>query len=278
MAICWIRLRMDLHNHPKVVRMMSALDADRFAVVGGLHAAWGVFDLHTTDGVLKGCKLEHLDKMIGWDGFAAAMAAVEWLAETPAGLAMPSFDTHNDKAAKRRIDETERKRKARARAAEESENVRIGADNVRTDCGLDKRREDIEASEANASVSSDPDDAPAVGVDAPPSCPQQQIVALYAEVLPELPQVKVWDGERARALAMRWRWLLTAKRKSGQRYATTTAEGLDWFRRFFGYVRESDFLMGRRDNWTASLPWLVKSANFSKVIEGNYENPAAVKA
>lgn len=108
-----------------------------------------------------------------------------------------------------------------------------------------------------------------------PSCPQQAIIDLFAEVLPELPQPRAWEGARETNLRARWRWVLTAtKPKTKERYATDTASGLAFFRRMFAYVRESDFLMGRGKNgWGGcDLGWLVKAENFAKVISGNYEN------
>ena len=47
MAGDWIKMRGDLGTHPKVVRIMSALKADRLRVVGGLHAVWSLFDAHS---------------------------------------------------------------------------------------------------------------------------------------------------------------------------------------------------------------------------------------
>lgn len=48
MAGDWIKMRADLHTHPKVVRMASALKADRLRIVGGLHSAWCLFDSRWT--------------------------------------------------------------------------------------------------------------------------------------------------------------------------------------------------------------------------------------
>lgn len=47
-------MRMDLHRHPKVVRIMSALGADRLRTIGGLHAVWCLFDEQSEDGFLDG--------------------------------------------------------------------------------------------------------------------------------------------------------------------------------------------------------------------------------
>ena len=72
---------------------------------------------------------------------------------------------------------------------------------------------------------------------------------------------------------------MTSSHESGERkgirIAETEANGLDWFARFFGYVGKSDFLMGRDGKWSCDLGWLVKSENFSKVVQGNFENKEA---
>lgn len=109
-----------------------------------------------------------------------------------------------------------------------------------------------------------------------PACPQIALIDLFGSTLVELPQPKpeLWvNGKNAAAMASRWKWLLTAKRRSGQRYATNHAEAMDWFGRFFTHVSESDFLMGRNDAaFKCSLGWLVKAENFEKVVQGNYKN------
>lgn len=106
-----------------------------------------------------------------------------------------------------------------------------------------------------------------------PDCPHQQIIALYAKHLPALPQPRIWEGQRAENLRARWRWVLTAKRGNGQRYATDLPGALDFFDRFFAYAAGSDFLTGRNSAWQGcDLAWLVKAENFAKVLEGKYEN------
>jgi hypothetical protein len=106
-----------------------------------------------------------------------------------------------------------------------------------------------------------------------PDCPHQQIIALYAKHLPTLPQPRIWEGQRADNLRARWRWVLTAKRGNGQRYATDRDSALDFFDRLFAYAAGSDFLTGRNGSWSGcDLAWLTKAENFAKVLEGKYEN------
>lgn len=108
-----------------------------------------------------------------------------------------------------------------------------------------------------------------------PACPHLELLDIFAEKLPELPQPKpeLWEGARAKALAARWKWCLTAKKRNGERYATSKAEAMNFFERYFGYVAKSDFLTGRDGRWSGcDLAWLVKADNFAKVLQGNYEN------
>lgn len=138
MAGDWIKMSTDLRTHPKVVRIASALKADRLRVVGGLHAVWCLFDAHSADGSLDGYTNEALDDLIGWPGFSSALVSVDWLKETPQGLELPRFEEHNGQSAKRRAQETERKRMARAEADLSASN----ADEKRT--REEKRREEKE--------------------------------------------------------------------------------------------------------------------------------------
>lgn len=111
-----------------------------------------------------------------------------------------------------------------------------------------------------------------------PDCPHVEIIDLFGQHLAELPQPKpeLWDGQRAKNLAARWKWCLTAKKRNGDRYATDKASALSFLGRYFGYVAKSDFLMGRNGQWGGcDLAWLVKADNFAKVLQGNYENKEA---
>jgi hypothetical protein len=113
-----------------------------------------------------------------------------------------------------------------------------------------------------------------------PPCPVKQLVALFAMKCPELPKPRyeMWkDGPGAEAMRHRWKWLLgpEAVREDKTRYASSAAEAIDWFGRFFDTVHESDFLSGRSGSWgKCDLAWLMKRENFIKVVQGNYTNKA----
>jgi hypothetical protein len=111
----------------------------------------------------------------------------------------------------------------------------------------------------------------------PPPCPHLEVLALWAEVLPALPQHEPaqWKGSRADHLRARWRETAEEKRWPDQ------AAGLTYFRKLFVYVGKSAFLTGRaptRDGkrpFFVELEWLVKPLSWAKLIEGKYHSEAA---
>jgi hypothetical protein len=79
----------------------------------------------------------------------------------------------------------------------------------------------------------------------------------------------MWKGTRAVHLRARWRE--TAVEKGWP----DAAHGLAYFRKFFGYCRKSDFLMGKSTGrngraFELELSWLVNASNWIKVHEGKY--------
>ena len=111
-----------------------------------------------------------------------------------------------------------------------------------------------------------------------PDCPHVEILELWAEVLPSLPQhlPSQWRGARAQHLKTRWRECAVEKGWVSQ------TEGLGYFRKLFGYVGQSQFLSGRarsinpsRPSFQAELEWLVMPANWAKTIEGKYHQEQA---
>lgn len=113
------------------------------------------------------------------------------------------------------------------------------------------------------SPSSQPADANSVQTSQPKDeCPHRDIIAVFHEVLPSVRHVRDWTPARAQLLRARWR-------------EDSKRQNLDWWRKFFGYVGQSGFLMGRthsqgRKPFELGLEWLLKAENFAKVREGAY--------
>jgi hypothetical protein len=106
-----------------------------------------------------------------------------------------------------------------------------------------------------------------------PTCPSSELIALYHEVLPELPSVRLMSDKRKRALAKFWAWVLTTSTPDGTRRATTRDEALEWFRRYLERARDNDFLMGRtarngdHAGWECDLDFLLTDKGMKHVIE-----------
>lgn len=113
MAGDWIKMRRSLLTDPRVVRISSALDADRFRTIGGLFSAWCLFDEQTSDGRLAGYTPEVFDEIVGIRGICRAMASVGWLEIGADFLQATAFSEHNGQSAKRRAQEAGRKMSAR---------------------------------------------------------------------------------------------------------------------------------------------------------------------
>ncbi|MEO8964508.1 MAG: hypothetical protein ABI370_07545 [Gammaproteobacteria bacterium] len=105
-------------------------------------------------------------------------------------------------------------------------------------------------------------------VKAQPTCPHQEIINLYHTALPMCPPVRAWNKTRQGLLRQRW--------NENLKHQT-----LEWWKNYFEYVKQSEFLTGRSTGRTdkppfvANLEWLVRPSNFVKVIEGNYHGVRA---
>ena len=91
------------------------------------------------------------------------------------------------------------------------------------------------------------------------NCPHQDILKLYADILPMLMQVKIWSDKRKRLLKSRW-------------CEDVKRQNIDWWHKFFTFIAKSDFLTGKATDWQADIEWILNSANFIKILEGKYEN------
>jgi hypothetical protein len=144
MAGDWIKMRRSLLTDPRVVRISSALNADRFRTIGGLFSAWCLFDEQTSDGTLCGYTPEVFDEIVGVKGLSRAMELVGWLEINGDSLKATAFSEHNGQSAKRRAQESVRKMSAR--------NADIDADKKRP--REEKRREE-KKTDTKVSVSGD---------------------------------------------------------------------------------------------------------------------------
>lgn len=99
--------------------------------------------------------------------------------------------------------------------------------------------------------------------DAPKSVPREtvqykKIADYWNSVCAELPKVQALNDNRKKAVRAR-----------------VKEHGEETVLRVIALVKQSDFLCGRTGSrWNASFDWVMKPANFVKVLEGNYVNKA----
>lgn len=183
----------------------------------------------------------------------------------------------------KRAEEEITRLQVKSEKAKESAEARWGKPNADAKNGESHERTDMRThSGGNASQSQKPEESkasPAAQGKAStasqaPDCPHEKLIALYHERLPTCPQVVKWT--EARKALMRSRWRDMAKPDGKHPGYTTEEGGLVFWRRYFEYVGLSTFLTGQepgrdgRKPFVADLEWLVKPANFAKVIEKKY--------
>ena len=91
--------------------------------------------------------------------------------------------------------------------------------------------------------------------------PYAKIKELYNKICIDFSRVITISPNRKKAIAARW------KEYGGN---------IETFEKLFRMTEESNFLKGQNErHWTANFDWLMKSANMTKVLEGNYRNKNA---
>lgn len=166
----------------------------------------------------------------------------------------------------------ERERKEAWRARKMSRGTDVGQTGTDTSLTWERRSltflDDTSSSSSSSSSSNHPTDdsakTPSVSARKPPP-PYTEILALWAEILPELPRphgVEHWTDARKAQIRARWNDQLP---------------DLDSWRQLFVYIRQSPFLMGQTAPHPRSgkpfrldLFWITKPENLLKVSEGKY--------
>ncbi len=288
------RISTTLPAHPKTKKLIRR---------HGEGAAWRLICLflwvaeNRSDGSLAGMTVEDIELAADWQGeegvFVAALVDVGFLDGEDGSYSVHDWAEHNPWAAGS-SDRSEASRwaalckrygrkgaaermpdyAARMRPADDSHESACDPDAELCDPHATRRDPHAPGTDPQCPVTVTVSDTvtntktPRVGSKLPPPCPHDEIIALYHELVPVGTQVRIWTEQRRKRLQARWR-------------ESPKHQSLDFWRRFFEHVSESEFLTGRaptapgRDPFVVSLDWLINPTNFVKVIEGNYHRGAA---
>ncbi len=112
-----------------------------------------------------------------------------------------------------------------------------------------------------------------------PPCPADTIIALYHELMPLNPTVKVLNEARRKTIRARWK---EASELDCAPFGYTDREGgIAAWRQFFEVCAESDFLTGKapaqqgKPPFIADIDFLMSPSGFTKCLENKYHREAA---
>lgn len=196
MAGDWIKMRDNLWDDPRVIKIVDMTDSSEAAVIGSLYWLWSTADQHTEDGFMPSLTLRSIDRKTGVNGFAAAMCSIGWIEEKSDGVLIVDFDKHNGTSAKKRCQTAKRVAKHEAANGKKQKNN----ENAATDTGP-----------ANATLTHDEEDTNAESVSSAlarereeknntPHTPQGGIFP--AEVQPEQPPAETAHTDPAQPVAI----------------------------------------------------------------------------
>lgn len=104
-------------------------------------------------------------------------------------------------------------------------------------------------------------------------CPYGEIIAVYHELLPMLPHVRIVTEKRKREMRKRWGWVLSSRKPNGERRATNADEALAWFRDYFGRCAADAFVNGEaprgkgHEGWEADISFVMRDDCLVKIAE-----------
>jgi hypothetical protein len=110
----WIKMRVNLWTHPKVLTLAVKLQVPKATVIGCLHGVWTVADQHAKDDGRLEMAAEVLDSVIETPGFCLMLEAVGWITIGDGWVQFIDYAEHNGSTAKSRAENTNRQRTSRS--------------------------------------------------------------------------------------------------------------------------------------------------------------------
>lgn len=259
--IKWIKITTDIFDDEKILLIESLPEADSIIVIwfkllclAGKMNNSGIFMMND--------KIAYTDKMLATI-FRRKEATVQLALKTfekfgmieilDGVITIPNWNKHQTLDAYEKKKERDRLYRQERRAAQKaliSQNTKKSSDGS-SDTSLD-RSLDVDALEEDKEREEEKD----IDKESKEKVTCQQVVDLYRSICISYPSVKTLSEARKRAIRARLK-----------------VYGLEDFRKMFEKAEASAFLKGSNNrNWSANFDWLMKDANFAKVIDGNYDN------
>jgi hypothetical protein len=264
------RVTITMADHPKTIKLMRRLGDRSFWCLVKL---WSFTAANKPDGVLTGLDAEDIEIASRWEGesgkFVDELVSLGWLNESDGVFSLHDWVEHNEYAthAKARSEKAKKAAQKRwSKANAENEHMPIDAPSNAKTCSEQcpspspspNPSPNPNPEEKDICATPEADVTPATVSPAKPPCPHQAIAEAYNRILPQLPAVQKLTEKRQKQLRSLWG-------KSAER------QDLGWWENYFQTVAESPFLIGEGGNeWFAGFDWLLKPANMTKVLEGQY--------
>lgn len=157
----------------------------------------------------------------------------------------------HDEASESKHEASESNDEANTSNTEASESKHEANVNANANVNVNANEKGKESKEKSAAVAADPL--------RPSNTDYQTIVDAYNRTCVSFPSVKFLSDSRKKAI-----------------HARLNTYSLGDFQTMFEKAEKSDFLKGANDrNWSANFDWMIKDANFAKILDGNYDNGTA---
>ncbi len=247
----WIKICTDIFDDDKILLIESMPEADAIIVIwfkllcmAGKHNNSGVFTMNE--------RLAYTDEMLSTifrrpiNTVRLALSVFEQygMIEIVDGtITIPNWEKHQSLDKIERAKELTRLRVAKHREKQKmltcnnNSNVTVTQSNATEENRLDKDKIRLEEDKSN-------------------KINYQMIADLYNDICISLSRVTSLSDKRKQAIKARL-----------NKYS------IEQFKELFNKAQASSFLKGSNDrNWTANFDWLIKDANFAKVLDGNYDD------
>lgn len=144
MARDWIQVDVSLPEKPEVLRIARTLGLDRDVVVAKLIRLWIWANTNSVDGAVDGVVAADVDALVSAPGFAACLAAVDWLTvdDEKQRVRIPNFTRYNGESAKKRALKAERQARWRSRSGRPDASTPASTGRLRAPVRGEERREE----------------------------------------------------------------------------------------------------------------------------------------